>query len=247
MDLIADGKLVEGRTQLSDLLFADPPVLSAIDADAIRTTLTSINKTLIFSSDAIDNDPLTVYHTVASGDRLAKIAPQHGTPYQFVELINDTPAPRLRVGQTIKLVHGPFHARVSKRDYRMDLFLVGSDNKPTYVMSMPVGLGEDDSTPNGLWKIKRASKVKNPDWRNPRTGEYYKADDPDNPIGEYWMALEGLDDATAGVKGYGIHGTTDQDSIGDQRSMGCVRLRDQDIQLLFALLLARHSTVDILP
>jgi len=247
MDLIADGQLVEGRHVLSELLFADPPVLSAIDADAIRTTLASINKTLVFSSDAIDHDPLTRYHVVQSGDRLAKIAPQHGVPYQFIELINDTPATQLRVGQKIKLVNGPFHARIAKRDYRMDLFLVGANDQPVYVMSMPVGLGEDDSTPVGLWRIRQGSKVTNPDWRNPRTGEHFKADDPDNPIGEFWMALEGLDEATAGIKGYGIHGTTDQDSIGDQQSMGCVRLRDQDIQLLFQMLLDGESTVEIMP
>jgi len=247
MRLIAEGKLVAGRAVLSELLFAEPSGLSAADADTIRSTLASINEQLIFSADAIAHDPLTEYYTVRPGDTLSKIAPHYQVPYQFIELINDVDARRLRVDQKIKLVKGPFHARVCKRDYRMDLYLNGSDGLPIYVMSVPVGLGEGDSTPVGTWRIKDGSKVVNPDWRNPRTGEYFAADDPKNPIGEYWLALEGIDEKTAGVKGYGIHGTIDAASIGDQQSMGCIRLRDRDIQLMFKMLTDGKSTVQIVP
>ncbi len=247
MQMIADGKLVAGRAALSELLFARPAVLSAADADTIRSTLASVNQQLVFSADAVANDPLAEYYTVRPGDTLSKIAPHYKVPYQFVELINNVDARRLRADQKIKLIKGPFHARVSKRDYRMDLFLNNTNGLPVYVMSVPVGLGEGDSTPVGLWRIKQGSKVVNPDWRNPRTGEYFAADDPKNPIGEYWLALEGMDEATAGVKGYGIHGTIDADSIGDQQSMGCVRLRDDDIKLMFKMLTDGQSTVEIVP
>jgi LysM repeat protein len=247
MRLIAEGKLVAGRAVLSELLFDRPSGLGAADADTIRSTLASVNEQLIFSGDAIAHDPLTEYYTVRPGDTLGEIAPHYKIPYQFVELINDVDARRLRADQKIKLVKGPFHARVSKRDYRMDLYLNGSNGLPIYVMSVPVGLGEGDSTPVGKWRIKQGSKVVNPDWRNPRTGEYFAADDPKNPIGEYWLALEGIDETTEGIKGYGIHGTIDADSIGDQRSMGCIRLRDQDIQLMFKMLTGGQSTVEIVP
>jgi len=36
------------------------------------------------------------------------------------------------------------------------------------------------------------------------------------------------------VKGFGIHGTNRPDSIGKNASHGCIRLRNQDIEDLFA-------------
>jgi lipoprotein-anchoring transpeptidase ErfK/SrfK len=37
------------------------------------------------------------------------------------------------------------------------------------------------------------------------------------------------------VKGYGIHGTWDKDSIGKAESAGCIRLRNEDVEELFLL------------
>ena len=47
-----------------------------------------------------------------------------------------------------------------------------------------------------------------------------------NPLGPRWMGL--------GVKGFGIHGTNRPDSIGKSASHGCIRLRNRDIEDLFA-------------
>jgi lipoprotein-anchoring transpeptidase ErfK/SrfK len=71
--------------------------------------------------------------------------------------------------------------------------------------------------------------------------------DPKNPIGKYWLALEGADDRTRGLSGYGIHGTIEPDSIGKQASMGCVRLRDDDIALVYQLLVEGESLVTVTP
>jgi len=46
-----------------------------------------------------------------------------------------------------------------------------------------------------------------------------------------WHALLGLS-----VKGYGIHGTNAPSSIGRAGSHGCIRLRNRDIERLFAML-----------
>jgi lipoprotein-anchoring transpeptidase ErfK/SrfK len=53
--------------------------------------------------------------------------------------------------------------------------------------------------------------------------------------------------ASQGITGYGIHGTIDPGSIGKNLSMGCVRLRDEDIALVFELLAERISVVEIVP
>lgn len=47
-----------------------------------------------------------------------------------------------------------------------------------------------------------------------------------NPLGTRWMGLN--------AKGFGIHGTDRPDSIGHNASHGCIRLRNRDIEDLFA-------------
>ncbi|MEX0653524.1 MAG: L,D-transpeptidase family protein [Phycisphaeraceae bacterium] len=245
MGLIADGKLVEGRRVLSGLLFDDGRRLAASDARAIRETLASVNEKLVFSPEVEPGDPLAEVYRVQSGDLLARIAPRYKLTYQFLERVNEIDARRLQVGQSIKLIRGPFHARVSKSEFRMDLYLRQPDGSPIYVRSYDVGLGEADSTPEGEWIIEPGRKVVNPDWRNPRTGDHYRADDPDNPIGDYWLAMKGVDANTEDQAGYGIHGTIDPDSVGKAISMGCIRLRDADIEQVFHLLVEGDSTVEV--
>jgi len=109
-----------------------------------------------------------------------------------------------------------------------------------------VGLGEKGSTPDGNFIVKKGSKLTNPPWTNPRTGEHFDANDPKNPIGKFWIGLEGVGDSST-CTGYGIHGTIDPDSIGQQRSMGCVRMGAEDIAMMFELMGEQLSTVKIQP
>lgn len=245
MNMIREGRLVQGRRELSQLLFSDRGNLSALDAQTIRDTLASVNKQLVFSGQVVPGDALSESYLVQSGDYLSKIAPKYAVPYQFIERINKTPAQRLQAGKPIKLVKGPFHARISKSDFRMDIFLNDADGQPLYVRSFSVGLGKDDSTPMGPFVVAPNSKVTNPSWKNPRTGEFFAKDDPKNPIGEYWLALKGTDPATEAYSGYGVHGTIDPQSIGRQASMGCIRLNDEDIALVYDMLEPGRSTVQI--
>jgi lipoprotein-anchoring transpeptidase ErfK/SrfK len=47
----------------------------------------------------------------------------------------------------------------------------------------------------------------------------------DNPLGTRWMGLS--------LKGYGIHGTNVQSSVGKAASHGCFRMRKQDVEELY--------------
>jgi lipoprotein-anchoring transpeptidase ErfK/SrfK len=246
MDLIADGRLVEGRRNLSELLFARSAELSPLDAQTVRDTLSSINKEMVFSPKLFPGDPLAEAYRVQPGDMLSRIASRAKVPYPFLERINRIDARRLQAGQTIKVINGPFHARVIKSDYRMDLYLREDGGTPIYITSLPVGLGEADSTPLGEWIIEPGRKVKNPAWSNPRTGEFFAAGAANNPIGSYWLALRGITPETENIRGYGIHGTIEPESVGRQMSMGCIRLRDEDIELVFNMLVEGDSTVQIL-
>lgn len=225
---------------------ATPPSL----LPQIRAMLTDINDDLIFSARLFPGETLTEAYEVQPGDSLSKIAMHQGlaTDWRLIQRVNKISNPtRIRVGQTLKLVRGPFHAVVHKSDYRLDLY-AGAPESPrdwTYVRSFDVGLGEGDSTPTGDFVVRQDSKLVNPHWVNPRTGERFSAEDPKNPIGERWLGLEGVGEYAA-LSGYGIHGTIDPGSIGDQRSMGCVRLNETDIELVYELLTEGVSRVKIM-
>ena len=96
-------------------------------------------------------------------------------------------------------------------------------------------------------RIRAGQRIKliNPEWPDPRTGRTYSADDPANPIGERWLGLQGLDEATRDLMGYGIHGTIAPETIGKQSSMGCIRMRAQDVEVIYEVLVESVSTVEI--
>jgi lipoprotein-anchoring transpeptidase ErfK/SrfK len=249
LDLLNQGKLVEGRQALSQLLINNASTLSPTDAQLIRQKLTEANNTLVFSSRVVPGDTFAETYTIQSGDLLARIAPRFKTTYQLIETVNSIDSRRIRVGQKIKIVHGPFQAVVSKSSFRLDIFL-GDPANPiscVYIRSFQVGLGEDNSTPLGSWVVRKGGKLANPAWTNPRTSQFFSSDNPDNPIGEFWIGLEGADNNTRGLAGYGIHGTLDLTSIGRTASMGCVRMRPEDIEMAYKLLTESHSTVTIAP
>lgn len=214
----------------------------------VQQRLTDLNETLIFSNSIISGDPYVERHVIKNGDRLIHLARDMKVDWRFLARINGISDPgKIRLGQTIKLVKGPFHAVIDKSDFRMDVYIGQPDTegRRMYVRSFPVGLGEFDSTPVGEWVVKPASKLIDPPWRNPRTGEYFSSTDLNNPIGERWIGLKGLDPQTELMSGYGIHGTIDPESIGEQRSMGCIRMKPDDIILVYEMLTEDNSSVYI--
>jgi lipoprotein-anchoring transpeptidase ErfK/SrfK len=76
-------------------------------------------------------------------------------------------------------------------------------------------------TPGGTYTI--IQRVSNPAWYAPG-----KVIGPGkgNPVGTRWLGLS--------RKGYGIHGTNDPGSIGKRASHGCIRMRNRDVEDLFA-------------
>jgi lipoprotein-anchoring transpeptidase ErfK/SrfK len=247
--LIRENDRVGARALLSrTLLNAN---LSASEAQLLRDELTVINSQLVFSPTADPRDPMTEEYKVASGDSLSRIAGRRelATHWKLISRINKISDPsKIRLGQSLKLVRGPFHAIVDKSDHRIDIFH-GSPADPSswlYIRSFDVGLGESDGTPVGEFVVS-ANKLENPGWVNPRNArERYEPNDPKNPIGEFWIGLTGQGEASA-YTSYGIHGTIDPSSIGGDESMGCVRLANGDIDIVYELLAEHVSRVLIVP
>lgn len=107
--------------------------------------------------------------------------------------------------------------------------------------SYPVATGKrPEYTPEGTFTI--ANKIPDPG-----------RSDPDSRLGVRWMGLavpcekdprrKADSRAPCGNK-YGIHGTDEPDSIGTHASGGCIRLRNEDIVVLYDLV-SIGTTVEI--
>src|SRR5207302_2335652 len=73
--------------------------------------------------------------------------------------------------------------------------------------------------------FKIANRMPNPTWYGPR-GKIVSPGKA-NPLGTRWMGLS--------QRGYGIHGTNNQSSVGHNVSHGCIRMRKADVEELFEL------------
>ncbi|NQX65213.1 L,D-transpeptidase [Paenibacillus alba] len=71
------------------------------------------------------------------------------------------------------------------------------------------------------------------------TGEYFiinKQPNPGGPFGVFWMGLS--------KPHYGIHGTNDPSSVGRRTSHGCIRMFNEDV-LQLAAIVPIHTRVTI--
>lgn len=235
---LEEGDFIAARAALSSALDCG---LSSGEESSIRFELKRIADALTFSRAIVTDDSLAARYVVQSQDTLGRIAARFRVTPDLLARINRLANPdSIGLGAPLKVLHGPFHAVIDKSDHRLYLYL--SD---ALVDSFQVGLGTNGGTPTGVWIVR--NKLKNPEWTDPTTGLHYLADDPQNPIGERWIGLEGVAGEALGRTGFGIHGTIDPASIGENVSMGCIRLVAADVSLVFDMLIETHSQVVIRP
>lgn len=233
---LSSGDVLAARTHFSEALMLDP---DGPESDVLRDELSRLGEETIMSARILPQDPLVDRYIIKDGDSLAKIAAQYFVSSDLLARINGiADKNRIRAGQTIKTIKGPFSAMASKSKFRLDLMV-----QDVLVKSYKVGLGADGSTPTGEWRV--ATKLVNPTYYPPRGGDILSADDPTNPLGERWIGLVGVSGEALGQERYGIHGTIEPDSIGKNASMGCIRLRNSDVEMLYEFLVEKHSTVTI--
>ena len=238
------GKLLDARDVLNNALQSG--TLDPATADAVKDRMRDLNQTVVFTpSKRYEADPQQSTYTVQSGDQLTKICSKLDVPYGFIARVNAVAPNKIRVGQSLKLIQGPVHCVVSKSRFTLDCYLGNLPGRPgsMYLTTYKVGLGESSSTPTGTWEVMPNSKTVNPAWTNPRTNEVFGRDDPNNPLGERWIGLTGIAGDAVGAVSYGIHGTIHPESIGTNASMGCVRLKADDIAEVFDMLSEGKSTV----
>ena len=203
-------KVLDAHAILSAIYWKEPEL-----RPLIQERIDSTAATIFTSSERNFAKP----HFVDYGETLESIAKQYEVPWQYLSRLNRVTPERLQAGQQLKVVRGPFAAVVDLSDFCLTVHAHG-----WYVHRYQIGTGRDQRTPTGEFTIQ--NKLENPVWYDP-DGNVVDADDPQNPLGEYWL---GLGDHI------GIHGTIDPESIGQAASRGCIHLGDDDIAEVFALL-----------
>ena len=236
---IARQDYIAARDLLSDAIKTGLAPDSEI---AARKLVNQVSDKWLLSKNIFESDQLCKRYKVASGQELVNIGRKHNVPYQLLMKINKIDKPQhLQAGEWIKVIDGPFHAEVDRKRFMLSVYL-----QDVLVRSYPVGLGKAGrSTPMGLWLVAKGKKVVNPAWRDEETGEYYYPDDPQNPLGERWIGLDGLDGDAKERTGFGIHGTSKPEEIGRAASRGCVRLYNGDVEELYDMLTEGLSQVRI--
>ncbi len=219
--------------------------LAESDSAAARNLLAKISQDVTFSRKAFKDDSTAAVYALKAGDRLQNVAAANGITWELLARINGITDPKkVRAGQTLKLLKGPFHAVVTKSKFAMDLYLGNpGETGSIYICTFAVGLGKDDSTPAGTWQVEPHKKLKKPTYYSPRGEGVIAAGDPKNPLGDFWIGLSGVDGQAIGKTSYGIHGTIEPDSIGKEASMGCIRMRNEDVALVFEMLVEGKSKV----
>jgi lipoprotein-anchoring transpeptidase ErfK/SrfK len=191
----------------------------------VESTLASVNLELIRKPWPMAEK---VDYVVQSGDSIRSIAGKFGTTVELIVQANELKRPDIiNPGKRLRVFSGKMGIVVSKT--RNDLLLTSNGR---YFKRYRVGTGKYDRTPLGTFVVN--DRIMEPVWWRD-DGKTVPFGDKENILGTRWMALKATNDTPA-VKGYGIHGTWDNDSIGKSESAGCIRMKNEDVEELFELI-----------
>ena len=219
--MMGSGQIAEARGKCFTYLSSPLP---PTDRHAVEAVLGDVNTALFFSAAPAEEKSNQV---VRAGDSLEAIARRHGTTVELLQKSNGIAAPsRIRQGDVIRVLIGRFRIEVWRS--RMELVLYLNDR---FFKRYPVGIGKESRTPLGTFTV--SDRIVEPVWWRP-DGRQIPFGNPENILGTRWLALRATA-GTADVKGYGIHGTWDDKSIGKAESAGCVRMKNSDVEQLFDL------------
>jgi lipoprotein-anchoring transpeptidase ErfK/SrfK len=208
--LKSEGKLAEARDLLRPL--ADQPETPA----AVIELLNELSTQILFTPSPA---PEKVDYTIVAGDSLAKLAKQFNTTIELIKKSNNLTSDLIRIGNRLRIYQGQLAVVTSKTANTLTVTDHGK-----FLKRYRVGTGEYSKTPVGTFKI--TFRQEKPVWH--RGDKIVPFGDPENILGTHWLGLD--------IPGYGIHGTWDNSSIGQQATAGCIRLTNEDVAELYTLL-----------
>lgn len=212
---LKEGKKYEARNILSEL-FINKKIPEK--QKEIKERLDKLNEELIFSPLP---SPDAMMYTVQPGDVLARIAKRYNTNYELIMKMNGTVPKHLNIGDQLKILSGKTKILISKSDFTLTLLL-----NEHYVKQYRIATGRNNKTPVGTFEVK--NKMKEPVWYSP-DGGVFPYGHKENILGTRWIGFKDKPD----LRGYGIHGTTQPETIGTESSNGCIRMLNSDVEELY--------------
>lgn len=160
----------------------------------------------------------SILYGIKPNDTLVKIAREYKTTPDLIMKSNRLSSDRIIAGVKIKIWNVPFSILVDKSQNTLIL-----KSNEEVIKTYTVSTGKDNSTPVGNFKI--TDKLIDPTWF--KAGAVFPAGSPENILGTRWLGLN--------LSGYGIHGTTEPQSLGKQVTQGCVRMSNADVEELYII------------
>jgi len=160
--------------------------------------------------------PKSKVYEIKPGDNLTKIADEFHTTVELLKKSNNLTDDKILPGRKMKVWAAPFSIFVDKSQ---NTLILKTDEE--IIKTYAVSTGMNNSTPVGNFKI--TNKLTNPAWF--KTGAVVPAGSPENILGSCWLGFN--------LAGYGIHGTTEPQSLGKQVTQGCIRMSNSDVEELY--------------
>jgi LysM repeat protein len=214
---IKEGNYVPAHRDLSKIYWNNPE-----SRRYIQERLDKNARLIYFSPQPHFLEP----YVIKSGDYLQRVAPKYQITWQYLATVNGINPRRIREGQKLKVIKGPFAVFVDLSDFELTIHCHGF-----YVKRYDIGIGKDGASPVGRFTV--LNKVEKPQWTDPN-GRVVSGDDPTNPLGTHWIDIG---------DGFGIHGTIKPTSIRKAESRGCVRMRNSDVKEVYDFLVDGSEVV----
>jgi lipoprotein-anchoring transpeptidase ErfK/SrfK len=214
--LVSQGDLLEARESYRKALENAQERADPANAEKAQESLDNLNVRILFSGIMT---PDSETYVVRKGDNLIRIAKKFNTTTGLITRSNNLKGSILRVGQKLKISKAQFSIVVDKSQNILTLKSNGEIFK-TYRVST----GKNMTTPTGTFRI--INKIIDPSWF-PSGKKMVPAGDPENVLGSRWMGISS--------PSYGIHGTIDPASIGQNVTEGCVRMKNPDVEELYTI------------
>ncbi|NQT06090.1 MAG: L,D-transpeptidase family protein [Candidatus Omnitrophica bacterium] len=184
-------------------------------AQRVQKDIMELNMRMVFSAYPTDD---SIIHTIKKGDTLSGLAKKYNTTVDLIMKSNNLTNDLIRINDGLKIYTASYKVLVDRSQNILTL-----KSNDSILKTYRVATGINNSTPVGTFKI--VNKLKDPVWY--RTGAVVPSGSPENILGTRWMGIS--------AAGYGIHGTTQPESIGQHITAGCVRMVDSDVKELYSI------------
>jgi len=216
------GRIAEAHAVLSR--FYRRSGLSDEQSRKVTDLLDQLAGTVIYSREHRLERP----YMVRPGETLEDIAQRYEVPWQLLANINGIDDPhRVRPGDELKVVRGPFRALVHLEDRELTLML-----GERYAGRFPIGVGHDVPPDHIEGTYQVGQKTVGPTYQGP-DGLTFRERDPRNPLGGWALYLDRPSGQPTAVA---LHGTNDARNVGRSCDRGTICLDGRDIQDLYAIL-----------